>query len=123
MDLPYPRQPTTLQERYTIHSMLTHVIYSLVIIIYQHLIIVLYQFCPLIPFLRPQMKQFLIWMEVSYDRRNVNMFTFHMSGTWELVSIRVGKSIIGCHWVYSVKIGPNSQVEWLDARLVAKVYT
>lgn len=62
-------------------------------------------------------------MEVSYDRRNVNMFTSHMSGTWELVSIRVGKSIIGCHWVYSVKIGPNSQVEWLDARLVAKVYT
>lgn len=60
MDLPYPTQPTTLQKRYTIHSMLTHVIYSLVIIIYQHLIIALYQFCPLIQFLRPQMKQFLI---------------------------------------------------------------
>ena len=33
------------------------------------------------------------------------MSAFHKSGTWELVSLPAGKSIVGCRWVYAVKIG------------------
>ncbi|RVW97625.1 Retrovirus-related Pol polyprotein from transposon RE2 [Vitis vinifera] len=34
-----------------------------------------------------------------------------------------GKSIVGCRWVYAVKVGPDGQVDRLKARLVAKGYT
>ena len=47
----------------------------------------------------------------------------HKSGTWELVSLPTGKSIVGFRWVYAVKIGPDGQVDRLKARLVAKGYT
>ena len=33
------------------------------------------------------------------------MSALHKSGTWELVSLPAGKSIVGCRWVYAVKIG------------------
>ena len=51
------------------------------------------------------------------------MFALHKSGTWELVSLPAGKSTIGCHWVYAVKIGPDGQIDRLKTRLVAKGYT
>ena len=51
------------------------------------------------------------------------MSALHKSGTWELVSLPAGKSTIGCHWVYAVKIGPDDQVDRLKARLVVKGYT
>lgn len=47
----------------------------------------------------------------------------HMSGTWELVSLLVGKYIVGCRWVYAVKVGLHSQIDRLKACLVAKGYT
>ena len=34
-----------------------------------------------------------------------------------------GKFPVGCLWVYTVKVGPNGQVDRLKARLVAKGYT
>ena len=45
------------------------------------------------------------------------------NGTWELVALPPGKSPDSCHWVYTVKVGPNGQVDRLKARLVAKGYT
>ena len=33
------------------------------------------------------------------------------------------KSLVGCHWVYTVKIGPNGRVDHLKAHLIAKRYT
>ncbi|RVX16320.1 Retrovirus-related Pol polyprotein from transposon RE1 [Vitis vinifera] len=39
------------------------------------------------------------------------------------IALRKGKSTVGCRWVYTVKVGPNSQVDRLKARLVAKGYT
>ena len=34
-----------------------------------------------------------------------------------------GKFPVGCRWVYTVKVGPDGQVDRLKARLVAKCYT
>ena len=51
------------------------------------------------------------------------MVVLDSTGTRDLVALHVGKSPIGCHWVYTVKIGPNGRVDRLKARLVAKGYT
>lgn len=51
------------------------------------------------------------------------MSALHTSGTWELVSLPAGKSTVGCHWVYTVKIGPDGQADRLKARLVSKGFT
>ena len=51
------------------------------------------------------------------------MVALHSIGTWDLVPLLVGKSSIGCRWVYTVKIGPDGRVDRLKARLVAKGYT
>ena len=41
----------------------------------------------------------------------------------ELVALPPSKSPVGCRWVYTVKMGPDGQVDWLKACLVAKGYT
>ena len=51
------------------------------------------------------------------------MVTLHSTGTRDLVPLPAGKSPVGCHWVYTIKIGPNGRVDRLKARLVAKGYT
>ena len=50
------------------------------------------------------------------------MVALHSNGTWDLVSLPPSKSTVGCRWVYTVKVGPNGQVDSLKARLVAKGY-
>lgn len=45
------------------------------------------------------------------------------SGTWELVPLTPGKTIVGCKWVYAIKVGPNGEVGRLKASLVANGYT
>ena len=45
------------------------------------------------------------------------------NGTLELVTLSLEKSLVGCRWVYIVKVGPDGQVDWLKACLVAKGYT
>ncbi|XP_070044859.1 uncharacterized protein [Nicotiana tomentosiformis] len=59
------------------------------------------------------------WRQAMIDE----MSALHTSGTLELVSIASGKSTVGCHWIYAVKVGPDGQVDRLKARLVAKEYT
>ena len=51
------------------------------------------------------------------------MTALHSTGTWDLVVLSFGKFPIGCHWVYTVKIDLDGQVDRLKARLVAKGYT
>ena len=51
------------------------------------------------------------------------MAALHSNGTWDLVSFPPSKSTVGCRWVYTVKVGPDGQVDRLKARLVAKGYT
>ena len=50
------------------------------------------------------------------------MDALYSNGTWELVTIPPGKSLVSCRWVYTVKVGPDGQVDRLKARLVAKGY-
>ena len=59
------------------------------------------------------------WRQTMVDE----MAALHSNGTWDLVSLPSGKSIVGCRWVYTVKVGTDSQVDRLKARLVAKGYT
>ena len=51
------------------------------------------------------------------------MDALYSNGTWELIALPPGKSPDGCRWVYTVKVGPNGQIDRLKARLVAKGYT
>ena len=47
----------------------------------------------------------------------------YSNDTWELVALPPSKSPVGCRWVYTVKVGPNGQIDRLKACLVAKGYT
>lgn len=40
------------------------------------------------------------------------------NNTWELISLPPGKKMIGCQWVYAIKVGPNGDVDRLKAQLV-----
>ena len=51
------------------------------------------------------------------------MHTLENNGTWELVLLPPGKKIVGCRWVYTIKVRPNGEVDQLKTRLVAKGYT
>ncbi|KAJ9689309.1 hypothetical protein PVL29_014807 [Vitis rotundifolia] len=59
------------------------------------------------------------WRQAMVDE----MAALHSTGTWDLVVLPSGKSTVGCRWVYTVKVGPDGQVDCLKARLVAKGYT
>ena len=51
------------------------------------------------------------------------MDALYSNGTWELVALPPRKSPVGCRWFYTVKVGPDDQVDRLKTRLVAKGYT
>ena len=51
------------------------------------------------------------------------MDALYSNDTWELVALPLGKSPVGCHWVYTLKVGPNGKINRLKAHLVAKGYT
>ena len=51
------------------------------------------------------------------------MDVLYSNDTWELVALPPGKSHVGFRWVYTVKVGPDGQIDRLKARLVAKGYT
>ena len=59
------------------------------------------------------------WRQAMVDE----MTALHSNDTWDLVVLPSSKSTIGCRWVYTVKVGPDGQVDRLKAHLVAKGYT
>ena len=46
----------------------------------------------------------------------------HKTNTWDLVPLTHGKSVVGCRWVYKIKIYSDGSIERFRARLVAKGY-
>ena len=38
------------------------------------------------------------------------MDALYSNGTWELVTLPLGKSPVGCRWVYTMKVGLDGQV-------------
>ncbi|RVW79788.1 Retrovirus-related Pol polyprotein from transposon RE1 [Vitis vinifera] len=46
------------------------------------------------------------WRQAMVDE----MVALHSNGTWDLVVLPSGKSIVGCRWVYAVKVGPDGQI-------------
>ncbi|KAG5112907.1 hypothetical protein JHK82_036176 [Glycine max] len=43
--------------------------------------------------------------------------------TWALVPPPPGKSLVGCNWVFTIKVRPDGQIDRLKACLVAKGFT
>ena len=112
--LPFEKVPALL---------LTHILF----IIFLAFIVYLYSTLPLFPpcllslllkalvrlsLIRAGNKQMIEEMDVLYS-----------NDTWELVALPPGKSHVGCRWVYTVKVGPDGQIDRLKACLVAKGYT
>jgi len=44
----------------------------------------------------------------------------HKYGTWELVPLSLGKSVVGCRWVFVIKVGLDGIIDRPKPRLVAK---
>ena len=55
------------------------------------------------------------WHQAMIDE----MSTLYSNSTWDLVSCPHGKFVLGCHWVFTVKVGPNGHVDRLKAWLIA----
>ena len=47
----------------------------------------------------------------------------HNSGTWGFVPLLSGRSVVGCSWVFAIKVCPHGTIDCLKACLVAKGYT
>ena len=54
---------------------------------------------------------------------NDEMEALQKNHTWELVSLPGGKRIVGCRWIFTVKLNPNGVIDRYKARLVTKEYT
>jgi len=59
------------------------------------------------------------WCQAMLDE----LSALQSSGTWELVSLPFGKSVVGCRWVFAIKVSLNGTIDRLKAHLVAKGYT
>ena len=54
---------------------------------------------------------------------NEEMKSLQKNETWELVDRPLGKKLVGCRWVYTMKHKEDGTIERFKARLVAKGYT
>ena len=57
------------------------------------------------------------WRQAMTDE----LSALHNSETWELVPLPSRKSIVGCTWVFIIKVGPDDTIDCLKACLVAKM--
>ncbi|CAA7400806.1 unnamed protein product [Spirodela intermedia] len=54
---------------------------------------------------------------------NEEMEALRKNDTWGLVRLPIGKKVVGCKWVYTIKYHSDGSIERYKARLVAKEYT
>lgn len=59
------------------------------------------------------------WQEAT----NAKILTLENNKTWTVTDLSLGKTIIGCKWVYRVEYKADGSVEEYKARLVAKGFT
>lgn len=48
------------------------------------------------------------------------MDALYSNNTWDIITLPLLKTTLGCRWVYIVKVGPNGQIDCFKACLVAK---
>jgi hypothetical protein len=48
------------------------------------------------------------------------LLALHKTNIWDLVPLSPGKNVIGCHWVYKIKINSDGSIKRYKARLIAK---
>ena len=51
------------------------------------------------------------------------MKALQVNETWKIVNMPVGKRLVGCRWVFTIKYNSDGKVERYKARLVAKGFT
>lgn len=51
---------------------------------------------------------------------NLELKALEDNGTWDVVSLDVGKKAIGCHWLFKTKLKADGTVERKKARLVVR---
>ena len=49
--------------------------------------------------------------------------TLSKNHTWGLVTLSLGKSVVGCNWIYKIKTRSDGSIECYKTRLVAKGLT
>jgi len=59
------------------------------------------------------------WRQTMLDEMNA----LQNNGTWELVPLPSRKFVVGCRWIFAIKVGPDGTIDRLKVRLVAKGYT
>ncbi|XP_037815044.1 uncharacterized mitochondrial protein AtMg00820-like [Lucilia sericata] len=71
----------------------------------------------------PQTPEEAISCDKSAEWKNATRVEFNAlkkNKTWDMVDLPVGKTAIGCKWVYAIKTTKNGDIERYKARLVAK---
>lgn len=57
-----------------------------------------------------------LWVEVMHKE----LQALEQNHTWDLMPLPLGKTAIGCKWVYKVKYLANGNIERYKVRLIAK---
>jgi len=59
------------------------------------------------------------WSQTMLDEMSV----FQNNGTWDLIRLPLGKSVVDCRWVFAIKVGIDGIIDGLKTRIVIKSYT
>jgi hypothetical protein len=60
-----------------------------------------------------------LWQDVMKEELDA----LHKNHTWDLVDLPLGKSVVGCKWIYKIKTCSDGIVDRYKARLVARGFT
>ena len=72
---------------------------------------------------KPATFPYAVQILVCREAMDKEIQALEKTGTWVITPLPVGKTPIGCKWVYRVKFNSDGSVERYKGRLVAKGYT